>query len=439
MTRLSSPFLSIAARLPARGRAFPLGPLARGFGAMGSAEMVSRLVRLATTVVIARQLAPEIVGQAALALTLFELVRVLERTGTGQEIIRAAPEDLARTCNGVRQFYVAWSGALMLLQLLVAAALGALFGHRTAALMLAALAFVWPFMAMGHVSYFLILRDRRAGRVASINASQVIADQLLTAALLLAWPSPWSIVLPKLLTAPLWLAMARRAAPWRFDPAAGCLPFAAILRNASRYLLADGFAAVRTYGDNLIVAATMGTTALGTYYFAFNAGLGIVTSLVGAYCTIAFPTLCAASEGDERRAAMRRIGAGAALVFVPLVGAQALLAPLYVPLVFGAHWAFAAPLIATLCLAGLPLAASMLTATWLRAHGRVGTDAIASMGACAAALGGLAIGASFGSLQAAVVGLVAGQALASAFYAGRILWPVLFTRENPTLLKEQIA
>ena len=44
-------------------------PLVRGVAAFGSAELANRFVRLVTTVVIARQLAPEIVGQAALALT----------------------------------------------------------------------------------------------------------------------------------------------------------------------------------------------------------------------------------------------------------------------------------------------------------------------------------------------------------------------------------
>ena len=39
--------------------------LVRGLGAYGSAEFLSRLVRLATTVVIARRLAPDIVGEAA--------------------------------------------------------------------------------------------------------------------------------------------------------------------------------------------------------------------------------------------------------------------------------------------------------------------------------------------------------------------------------------
>lgn len=399
--------------------------LARGLGSYGSAEVATRLVRLLTTVVIARSLAPAIVGEAALALTVFELVRVLERIGTGQQIVQAKPEELAATCNSVQRFYATWAAALMVLQLLVAALLASALHRPTAAAMLAVLTLVYPFMAGGHVQFYIAMRAGLVTRLARIGASQSIADQVLTAALLLMWPSPWSIVLPKLLTAPLWLVLARRAAPWRPDPAAGRIPAARMLRFAGPIMLADGMSALRTQGDNLIIAALLGTSALGTYYFAFNAGVGIVSALVTAFGTVAFPMLCAAQVGAARIAMLRRIALGGAAVFVPIVTLQALAAPLYVPLVFGTHWAFAAPLIAILCLAGLPLLIAQITGCWLRAQGQVGTDAANSTLTCVLALGGLWLGANTGELKFAVVGLLAGQTLGALWNGSRVLLPVL--------------
>lgn len=399
--------------------------LARGLGSYGSAEVATRLVRLLTTVVIARSLAPAIVGEAALALTVFELVRVLERIGTGQQIVQAEASDLAATCNSVQRFYAGWTGALMIVQLLVGALLAMVFHRTTAAAMLSALTLVYPFMAGGHVQFYLAMRAGLVSRLARIGASQAIADQILTAVLLLFWPNPWSIVLPKLLTAPLWLILARRAAPWQPDRAAGLIPAARMLRYAGPIMLADGMAALRTQGDNLIIAAVLGTSALGTYYFAFNAGVGIVSSLVTAFGSVAFPMLCGAKAGPARIGMLRRIALGGAAVFVPIVALQALAAPFYVPLVFGAHWAFAAPLIAILCLAGVPLLVAQITGCWLRAEGKVGTDAASSTLTCVLALGGLWLGAHFGELKFAVIGLIAGQTLGALWNGARVLLPAL--------------
>ncbi|WP_226018087.1 oligosaccharide flippase family protein [Novosphingobium sp. FKTRR1] len=399
--------------------------LARGLGSYGSAEVATRIVRLLTTVVIARSLAPEIVGEAALALTVFELVRVLERIGTGQQIVQAKADELAATCNSVQRFYAGWTGALMIVQLLVAALLALAFHRPTAGAMLAVLTLVYPFMAGGHVQFYLAMRAGQVARLARIGACQSIADQILTAALLLLWPNAWSIVLPKLLTAPIWLILARRAAPWRPDRAAGQLPASRMLRYAGPIMLADGMTALRTQGDNLIIAALLGTSALGTYYFAFNAGVGIVSSLVTAFGSVAFPMLCAAKVGAARMGVLRRLVIGGAAVFVPIVALQALAAPLYVPLVFGAHWAFAAPLIAILCLAGLPLLVAQITGCWLRAEGRVGIDAANSTLTCALALGGLWLGAHFGGLMLAVIGLIAGQTAGALWNGARILLPAL--------------
>lgn len=398
-----------------------LGPhgaqLARGLAAFGSAEMLTRIVRLATTVIIARQLTPTIVGEAALALTIFELVRVLERVGTGQQIVTASPERLSSVCNTVQRIYWAWTAILVVFQLGVAAFLGLVMHLPLAGQMLAVLTAVWPFMANGHVQYYLALRDQQMGKVARIAGTQAIVDQLLTMAMLLNWASPWSIVLPKLLTAPLWLIMARHARPWHRRLADGFAPPRAILRYGATILLADAMTALRTQGDNLVIAATLGTPALGTYYFAFNAGLGIATSIINAFGTVAFPMLSATPAGPQRMAALKRTLWLAGVSVVPLIALQSLAAPWYVPVVFGAHWAFAAPLISILCLGGIPLLATQMTSAWLRAEGQAGHDASAWTMLCLMALGGLSLGAFLQGLTGAAIGLVAGQALASVINA----------------------
>jgi lipopolysaccharide exporter len=389
------------------------GPLVRGLAAYGGAELLNRVVRLGATVVIARQLAPELVGEAALALTLFELVRVLNGIGVGQRIIAAEESELAAVCNSAHRLFWGWAVVLVAVQWLVAAGLALIFQQQTAAWMLAVLAFVYLLMPGGLVQCHLAMRAGRNAALARTLATQAMADHLLTAALLLAWPSAWSVVLPKLLTAPIWLVMSRRNHPWQPDPAAGRAPVAAMVRHGSGVLAAEALSAVRQQGDKLLIVALLGNAALGSWYFAFNAGLGIVTSLISAFATVSFPMLCAARPGVARDAVLRRLVLGGGLLFAALIAAQSLLAPIYVPLVFGPRWAFAAPLITILCVAGLGHLAAAITSNWLRAHGRVASDARRSLILCVAALGGLWIGCQYGGLEAAAIGLVAGTLLAT--------------------------
>jgi O-antigen/teichoic acid export membrane protein len=408
----------------------------RGMAAFGGAEIVTRIVRVFTTLVIARQLAPAIVGEAALALTLFELIRVLWGIGIGQRIIAADADELPAVCNLAHGLFWRWAAVLMAVQLLAAALLWLGFGQSVAAAMLAVLALVYPLMPGGLVQCHLAMREGRHGALARTAAAQAIADQLLTAALLLAWPNPWAVTLPKLLTAPIWLVMTRRSRPWLPDPTAGKAAMPGLIRFGAGTLAADALGALRQNGDNLIIAATMGSVALGSYYFAFNAGLGIVTALANALGTVILPILGRAEAGAARAQALRSVLIGAALLFVPLVAAQSLLAPFYVPLLFGAHWAFAAPLVGLLCVAGLAHLVGVIASAWLRANGDAAADARRSLLACVATLAGLWLGSLSGSLAGAAGGLVAGSLAAAAITRFTALRPG-FGRGTPFLLSKE--
>jgi len=395
--------------------------LLRNFAAFGVAEFSVRLVRLLTVIVIARQLVPEIVGVAALALTLFELIRVLANIGVGQKIVSCEDHVLEATCNSAHKIFWRWCILMAEIQIMAALLLIVLFDQILAGQMLAALSLVYLFMPGGLVQCFLLMREGRAAKTARISATQTIIDHILTACLLLAWPSAWSIVLPKLLTAPVWLYLTRQALPWSPKPDAGYVAPRDLIQFGLSVLATEIALALRSQFDKLIVAATLGLSALGTYYFAFNAGVGIVSSLIAAFGTVLLPTLCSVPAGPARLQKLKFAIALGTLFFIPLVAAQVLLAPIYVPIIFGAHWAHAVPLISILCLASIPTFTAAVATTWLRAEGKPGVDAKANILSCVAALTALYFGAVHGGLNAAALGWVVGLTLISVPFAVTIL------------------
>lgn len=384
--------------------------LIAGFAAYASAEAVTRIIRLVSIIVIARFTTPAILGTAALALSLFELVRVLANAGIGQRIIVAAETELDAICNMARRLFWLCCALVALVQLGVAAVLGFAFGQTDAAIMLAVLSAVYLIMPPGLVQIFLLMREGRLAATARIGATQTILDHILTMVLVVIWPVAWAIVLPKLLTAPVWTLLARRAGPWSPNLVAGRAPVSAFRGMAGGILLSEMMTALRAQADKLIVGALFGTQMLGVYYFAFNAGLGIAQSLVTAFGIVLFPHLSKVSGTAQRLIEARRAVVFGAALFMPLITAQSALAPLYVPVLFGDNWASSASYVAIMALGGLPLFTAAALGALYRANQTTGLEAKLGIAATIAALGGLVIGAQF-SLTAACWGYVLGMAI----------------------------
>ncbi|RVT96746.1 polysaccharide biosynthesis protein [Rhodovarius crocodyli] len=344
-------------------------------GWYGAAEVAGRVTRLATTVVLARQLESVELGVAAAALTGFEIIRALVNSGLGQALIRAPQEQLAATCATVNRLAWAMCCAVAAFQAAIGLGMQAMGIGGGAGLMLAVLAGVYLVMAPGLVPVYLILRDQRLHVTAGVSVAQVVADNVLTILLVLAGFGAWGVVLPKLLVAPIWLAGVRRAQPWRRDRAAGFAPAGPLLRYAGPVLGADLLVTARMNLDNLLVGSILGVEALGFYFFIFNAGIGFSLSLTSALSNVLFPHL-AAARGD--RAALVRAFDRALRSIVPgvaaLIALQAAAAIFYVPLVFGARWEGAAMLVALLCASAVTRPFADAGSQLLRAAGAARTD-----------------------------------------------------------------
>ncbi|MEP0391687.1 MAG: oligosaccharide flippase family protein [Erythrobacter sp.] len=382
---------------------------ARGMVAYGSAEAITRIVRLGAILVVARQIAPEMLGAAAFALSLFELIRVLTNVGIGQRIIVANSEELYAICNTAHRLFWAICLGVMAIQIAIAALVWIAFSNPEMAAMLAVLAGVYLFMPAGLVQIFLAMRAQRMGATAQVAAVQNIADAALTVVLVLAWPSAWAIVLPKLFTAPIWLAGARRTYTWTFDRATKPAPLNDFASFGPSILISELLVATRIHGDKLLIGWLLGTEALGLYFFAFNAGLGITQSFVAACSLVLFPHL-ANSSAETIGSEFRRSFAIGLMALLPVVIAQAVLAPFYVPLIFGENWSGAVPFVALLAAAALPLYAGAILGAHFRALQKPMAETGLMAAATIAALIGLVCGAQL-SLTAACIGFVSGLSI----------------------------
>ena len=337
----------------------------------GLSEVVQKLSRIAVVIAVARVMQPEAIGVAAAAIAAGDILKSLTENGIVQRIIAAPADRLPGVVTTGRRLFTAWCIGLFVLQCSIAGLIWLWTGDFMVPLLIALMSLEYLAMPPGVVNYALAMRAGKLTGTAAVAGGQIVIANLLTAALAVLWPSPLALIVPRVLTAPIWLIGMRRLHPVKIDYRADPAPFRPFLGFGACVLGSEIVRSLRLQADKLLIGVLLGAEALGVYFFAFNAGLSLATSASVAFARVVFPRLTAAH--DRARAAQEAIWLAAA-VTTPIVVIQAILAPVYVPLLFGEDWAFISNTVSILCLAAIPAMFWSGTAQWLRAEDRAGAE-----------------------------------------------------------------
>jgi PST family polysaccharide transporter len=106
--------------------------------------------------------------------------------------------------------------------------------------------------------------------------------------------------------------------------------------------------------DRILIGSLLGVEALGLYYFAVNAGSGLSLALIKAFSTVVLPDLSQQGRANKNlnwQSIYSNSLVKFSLIIVPIIVAQFVLSPFYVPIVFGAQWLNAIPVLMVLCAA----------------------------------------------------------------------------------------
>lgn len=328
----------------------------RNVGSLGLAEILNRVFRLGSIVVLARILSTRDYGLAAVILATNEIANVFTlRTGIGSKLIQAKEEDVAVLCE--TGYWLNWilGISLFLLQCVAAVPISIAYGEQALILPLCVAAAVYLLQPTFAIQSAIVFRENRLNIPALCSTVQALLSSVLSIVFALLGLGVWAIVLPLVLTVPVWTVINRLNCPWRSSGRFTLYRWRDIAGFSVNLLGVQLLDRLRANLDYLLVGSILGVEALGMYYFAFNAGLGISLSIINALTWSLYPHLCEArSNYQEFRSryfqGLKTIGA----VIVPLVILQSSLAPLYVPLVFGEKWLPAIPILILICCSALP-------------------------------------------------------------------------------------
>jgi O-antigen/teichoic acid export membrane protein len=332
------------------------GAYLRNVGWMAGAEIANRLIRLSSTVILARMFSPQDYGMMAVIYTLADVFQVFTlRGGIGSKIIQADERDLNAICNTA--YWLNWivCGSLFLIQCAIAFLLPYFSEDRHIIPLLYLFALTYLMYPLFIIHLILLERENQFKAAAICNAIVSLVSNILTATFILLGMGIWAIVWAMLLAAPVWIILTRKFHPWRPPRRFSLERWREVLGFGSTLLINDLLTKVRANVDYLIVGKYLGVEALGMYYFAFNGGSGITLSILSTFMSPLYPHICAAKNnyGQFKQryfSSLKKVST----ILVPIVLLQSALAPIYVPIIFGKKWTPAIPVLILICLSVIP-------------------------------------------------------------------------------------
>ncbi|MEL7350274.1 MAG: lipopolysaccharide biosynthesis protein [Cyanobacteria bacterium P01_A01_bin.116] len=329
----------------------------QNIGWLGFGELFGRLVRMGLVVVIARILTPHDYGLAAIIFTIKEFVIVFTLKGgiTGK-LVQTDEKDLEVLSNTAYWFSWLVCGALFLLQAIAAFPIAWFYKDNQLILPICLVALSYLALPTYAVQLALVTRENRLKILAIADTLIMVLSGLVTLGLALLGCGLWSLILPYVfINGGVYFTILRGNHTWRPSEKFTLHRWREIFDFAKNVIGSHLMDKVRSNIDYLLVGGVLGVEALGLYYFAYNAGIGIVLNVIYKMANAQLPYICAArSNFDEFKKRYFSSLKAAFLAITVLVGLQAGLAPFYVPIVFGEKWLPAIPIFILVCLSAIP-------------------------------------------------------------------------------------
>ena len=333
------------------------GEFIRNVGWLGGAELCNRIFRLATTVTLARSFSTEDYGLTAIVYTVVEFANVFTlRQGIGAKIVQAPEKDVEVLSNTAY-----WLNWILCILIFLGQAAGAfiiskLYHNDRLILPIATAGIMYLMMPFYLINSALIQKKNQLKVIALCNGIQSLTANIITVCLAIMGLGVWAIVWPMVLTTPVWIIITWKYQKWRPPTTFTLARWQEITSFGGNLLGVEILGKVRGNIDYLMIGHFLGIEALGIYYFAFNAGLGISLNVINAFNSALFPYFCEVqTQPNQLKERFWSSLKKTYTIIGPLIALQCGLAPLYVPIVFGEKWQPAIPILILICLSAIAL------------------------------------------------------------------------------------
>lgn len=334
--------------------------------------LVTRLAGLAVMVVVVRIVSPHDFGVFTVAAVVYAIVSSFGELGLSACIVRR-DVNAAEAAPVVTLLSMASGVILSATMALLAGPLATVLGAPEAQGAIRVLSISVFLSSLTTVSFALLARDFRQGRMFSAAAIAFIPSNVLLVVLALngdgAMAFAWSRVAAQVITGVVVIVATRPwyAPRWNRRQAANVLRFGLPLAGANllNYTLLNA--------DFAFIGSLLGPALLGVYTLAFSVASWSTAALGSTINGVAMPAFSALRADPERlRATLARWSRLAALVAFPVAALTAVMSLEIIDVLYGAKWLAAAPILAILAVYGAVFVVSLLLSNLLVGLGRTG-------------------------------------------------------------------
>ena len=344
-----------------------------GLAWKAGSQVTLQITRLAVALILARLLAPDDWGLAAMVLVFSGFVVVFTDNALGTALIQR--RELLRGDRSTVFWMSATIGLLLAVAgVLLSGPLAGFYGEPSVRPLFIAVSIGFLVSALGTTQMALLVRDMQFRRLELRQIAATLVGAVVGIAIAVKGFGAWAIVGQQLAEAVTSTVLLWCVTPWR--------PTATFSAASLRRL--GGFAG-NVFGQNLLYQAgrnvsglligrSLGAAPLGTYALATTVILVPFSRIAAPLQQVFFPAFSRINDDSERMADMwlratRLVGA----ISIPALVGLCIVAPDFVQVVLGPDWSAAVPVIQILAWVGLIQSLQTLSGEVLLALNRSGT------------------------------------------------------------------
>lgn len=382
----------------------------RGVAWKVASQLFFQITRFAVLVTLARLLTPRDFGLAGMVLVFSGLVSIFTDLGLGAALVQR--RELSEEDRSTAFWTSLTAGAAFsLVGIALAGPIAGFYGEPRVQLLFAAFSITFLLSALRTTQNALLRREMDFRSLELRTMGGYLAGAVAGILVALLGGGAWAIVAQQIAIAAVGTALL-----WTFSPWRPRLVFSlASLRELGSFggkLFGTNllFYANRNV-DNMLIGRFLGASALGVYAIGYNVMLSPFREIATPIREVLFPAFARLKDEPERvGAAWLRVNRLLAAITVPISVTLVVVAPDFVPVVFGDRWKPAVPVVQILAWVGLLQSLQRLNGSVLQACGRAGMLLLFSVIAFIASMAAFVLGLHWG-----IVGVATAYAIATTF------------------------
>ena len=347
--------------------------MATGVAWSFSEKLLSMVIQMVVSIIVARQLMPEDFGVMAIMTFFTSVALAIVDSGFSQTLIRkAAPTD--EEYRSVLSFNIIISLLLYALFVAISPAIARFYGHEVIADIAPVLFLVLPINSLCVVQTVMFTREFRFALLSKIVFSASLISGVVAVIMAMLGCGIWALVAQRLLMMGIKAVAFWWIRRWRTSARGGIKYLKDMAPFSMRLLATDLITAIYNNVAQLFIGKMYSTSQLGFYSQAQKLKDLPVTSAVQAVQGVTYPAL--SKLGDDRTMlsdGFLRIMRLLSFVIFPLMLGFVVIAPEMFMLLLGEKWMATVPYFEILALSGLfyPLSAVSYNILKVKSDGRV--------------------------------------------------------------------